>query len=231
MMGAQPSVVVNKKGGFLTAVAQGVFGFLVVAVVCATALGIYGMWLVDKNTVRVLEALGSAENWSQLAPPILTDALSDRRDLDYRGRLQIEAALAPAVNDDGTTTLVLTATNLGRETVTMLTANVVVQDAGGVPIEEFVTHIATPVAFDADCGAAWRCETNGREIQRWRSKRTAAKGRWRGPLLPDNTRRFALGDVVAPANATVTVEVTDVRVWTPPTDEIDAQPAEPVEEI
>ena len=212
-MSTQPSVVVNKKGGVLTALVQGFFGFLIVSIVCVTLLGAYALWVADKKTDIALEwteKIGNggftmvnslAENlkdWREIAPPVLADALNDRRDPEYRDELEIEASVVPSDEGMGKGRILVQATNHGDETVSLLTARLVVSNADEIPITSVVTSIATPLAFQVE------------------------EQQFQGPLMPGATCRFIVTEpchgrpLDVPLKSGVSYEVAELRIWQGP---------------
>ncbi|MBN2446626.1 MAG: hypothetical protein JXO22_07870 [Phycisphaerae bacterium] len=212
-MSSQPSVIVNKKGGFLTALVQGIFGFLIVTVICASIIGIYGLWVVDKKTTDAIGFVHSvtdesfdlvaklSENlrhWREIAPPMLADALSDERRVEYAEDLDVDISVVPTEDSKHTGHILVEVTNHGAQAVTWLTARVEISPDGRVPEQEYITAIATPITFQCD------------------------EDKLRGPLLPGSTRRYVLtgGDcwhrpVEIPREARVSHEITELRVWVP----------------
>lgn len=209
-MSTQPSVVVNKKGGVFTALVQGFFGFLIVSIVCVTLLGAYALWVADKKTDIALEwaekigdggftvvnsLAGNLKNWREIAPPILADALNDRREPEYREELAIDASVVPSVENKHEGRVVVEVTNHGAQTVSLLTARLVMSNANGTPFNEVITSIATPLAFQVD------------------------EQQFRGPLMPGSSRRILVMQphghrpLDAPLDTQVNCEISELRVW------------------
>jgi len=193
-MNAVPPVIV-RKGGLLTALFHGLFGFLAVLVICGSAVAVYGLHVVDGNISRFLE-LGSGvvaglPQWREVLPPALAEALDDRRAPEYRGQLEIAArtAIDSERPDRGLT--VIEVHNRGTQTVSLLALNVTLETADGVPVDERQVYAATPIA----------CE----------------EAEWRGPLLPEATRRFALVGYGQRTGLRPRVEVAELRLWNGPT--------------
>lgn len=196
-MSSVPAVIV-KKGGFLSALFHGLFGLLTVVVVCASVLVFYGMYMVDQSvgglvTISRQWAAGLPQ-WRQNLPPLLADALNDRRAPEYRDRLEVSAVRCPSPDDPRRLVTVVTVANKGTETVSLLALNVLLEK-NGVPVDEEHVYAATPVALDV------------RD--------------WRGPLYPGGRpRRFAVGGCWHPAEPLreldVAVEIAEVRVWNGP---------------
>ncbi len=213
-MSTQPSVVVNKKGGFFTAIAQGFFGFLIVTIVCATLLGMYGLWVADKKTDVALDlvarltgdsadmaksVLQELRNWREIAPPLIADAFNDRRDPTYRDQLDFSTSIAPYGEDSDRYCVIVEVANNGAETVSLLTARISVSNPGAAPDREIVAAVATPLAFEVD-----------HEL-------------FRGPLLPGSVRRFVVDNGYGfgrgrelSREARVTHEITELRLWVEP---------------
>jgi hypothetical protein len=145
-MSSEPAVIV-KKTGFLSSLVKSLAGIVIVIVICGTALGIYGLRIVDRHAEHFTEGvLGALPEWRHILPPQLVDALNDRRDIDYLD--QLELAARPA----GVDRLVVEVANNGPETVSFLTLRIVLEDEGSVPLRELTVTAATPFACDGD----WR---------------------------------------------------------------------------
>ena len=192
-MSSSPTVVV-KKGGALTALISGIFGTLIVCILCAVALVCYALNIADRKVSDVMgigQALaGNLAEWSESLPPAVADLLSDRRAPDYREQIDAHVRVVPDRRRSERGRLVVEVTNNGSEVVTLLTARIVFLDEDGVPLRETRTFAATPLSLD--------------------------EGEWRGPLQPGSTRHYSEllrdgGDV-----AEVAFEITDLRVWTAP---------------
>lgn len=190
-MSASPSVVV-KKGGAITALISGVFGTLIVCVICGAGLGFYAMNLADR---KVSEFLQSGRTLLDVVPELresfgmVTDLLNDRRAPEYRRELDVSAEVAPGRGRHEECAIVVEVANNGDDVVTYLTARVVLEGADGTPLDEYRTFVATPISVPDD--------------------------QWRGPLLPGSVRRFAVPvRVIGSArDLTATIEVTDLRTW------------------
>ncbi|MGE0480156.1 MAG: hypothetical protein AB7Q17_06745 [Phycisphaerae bacterium] len=186
-----PGVVV-KKHGFLSSVARGFFGLLGTVVVCGTGLAFYGLHIVDHKAAQLLAFGGGVIDklpaWQQALPPVLADAVRDRRAPEYREHVSVDARLVERTDrsERGGMRVVFDVKNDGDETVTVLGLRVVLADADGVPIREFSTYAATPLAIDGD---------------------------WRGPLLPGGGTRTMVERLYVEGAKSATVEVTELRVW------------------
>ena len=184
------SPVVVKKMGFFPALFLGLFGTIIASVVCAAGLGFYGLNIVDNKAGDVL-ALGQGlirglPEFQEALPPALADLLDDKRDPQYRRNIDVEARIVPDRNRDDRGRAVITVTNNGDETVSLMSLRVVLEDDRQVPIREMVTYAATPVTID---------------------------DQWRGPLLPGSTRKFSVCTWRGSGELDVSAEVTDLRVW------------------
>lgn len=185
-----PTII--KKGGFLSAFAFGLFGFLTATVMCATGLGFYGLHVVNSSAGEIIGVGGnlieSLPEWREKLPPVLADALKDRREPGYRDNVELDVRLAgePINGDDRYRMLVINATNRGEDTITLMNVRVVLVDENEVPIRSESVYAATPVTVE---------------------------GEWRGPLMPGSTRRCSIPIWKCPENLTPTVEITDLRVW------------------
>jgi hypothetical protein len=203
-MSTMPAVIV-RKGGFLAPLFYGLFGFLSAVVVCATLLGVYGLHIADTTTDSLFaiggQVISGLPQWQQALPPMLAEALDDRRAPDYRGQIDVVVETVPARDKRGRALTLIEVTNNGPETVTVLALNVVLEDEDGVPVQESRSYAATPIVIDEDD--------------------------WRGPLLPGSTRKFTQccyhGAGLRPA-----VEVAELRVWNGPRAEEDIEGPAPV---
>jgi hypothetical protein len=174
----------------LTALVTGVFGTLMILLVCGTAVSIYGMNIADRNFGQLLvtgeDVLDSLPEWVDSLPPV-AEMLNDSRTPSYRA--QLEASVAPARHEDAALTTIRVK-NTGSETVTLLTARIVYSDEKGVPLAERRAFIATPLTIDED--------------------------EWRGPLLPGSDRKFVIRAPRTENDLIPSLEITDVRVWNGP---------------
>lgn len=186
--------VVVRRGGFLSAVAYGVFGTLTTLIVCAAALGAYALHVADSKVDAVFGAgrsvLTALPELREALPPVMADALNDRRAPAYRESVELRASLAET-GDDRYREVVIDATNNGDETITLLAVRVVLVGEGGVPLRSLSTYAATPAMIDEE---------------------------WRGPILPGSTRRCGVTVYHCPPNAALEAEITDLRVWNGPAD-------------
>jgi hypothetical protein len=182
-----PSVIV-KKDGFFTAVARGFFGLLTTAVVCATGLGVFSLHVIDKKFGDIKSigesVVGGMPKWRESLPPAIADAINDRRAPEYASNVDVKVRLA----DGKRKRAVIEVTNNGDETISLLSLNIRLEDADGVPVRTFTSYAATPLALN--------------------------DGDWRGPILPTSkTRKFAV--VVPETDLTAVAEIADIRVALP----------------
>ncbi|MCG3127490.1 MAG: hypothetical protein CHACPFDD_02350 [Phycisphaerae bacterium] len=187
------SPIIVKKG-FLSTVAQGLFGTLITAIVCGSGLGFYLVNIVDRKTGDLFsftqETIASLPALRAALPPAIADALADRRDPAYRQQLDVAAQLVAGEQSDDVWSrrVVLNVTNKGDQTVSLLAVRLVLLDAQGVPVRAVLRHAATPIALEDE--------------------------QWNGPLMPGGVRKIP---VIIPTDdkyASVSAEVTDLRIWT-----------------
>jgi hypothetical protein len=192
-MSGVPAVIV-KKGGFLSALFHGVFGFLTVVVICASGLGFYALHIADDTLDDLFsmtrDAVAGLPEWKQNMPPLLAELLDDRRAPDYRAQVETSAKMVASSRRADREQAIVEVTNNGSETITVLALNMVLEDRNGVPVCEKRVYAATPIAVDDDD--------------------------WRGPLFPGDTRRFAVLCYGAEEELRPTVQVAELRVWNGP---------------
>ena len=199
-MSGMPAVIV-KKGGFLTAFFQGLFGLAIVCVVCVSGLGFFALSRADRTIQTVLMTAGGIveglPQWVEKLPPMISDGLNDRRAPDYRQNLEVTVRSEKSPRDAGRNLSVVTVKNTGVETVSVLALNIVYENDDGVPVGERRVYAATPILIDEDD--------------------------WRGPLFPDSTRRFVVSLFGHDTDLRPAYEIAELRVWNGPRD---AAPAE-----
>lgn len=197
-MSTMPAVVV-RKGGFLSSLFSGLFGFLIATVVCASGLGFYALHIVDTKVDGLFtitsDVISGLPEWHRNLPPLLSELLDDRRAPDYREQINVAVQTLPCPEDPAREVTVVSVANKGSETITVLALNVVLENADGVPVSERRVYAATPIAVDEDD--------------------------WRGPLLPAESRQFVVqrhgrcyGDRLDGLEASV--GVTELRIWNGP---------------
>jgi hypothetical protein len=184
---------VVRKSGFFATLVKSVFGTICVVLVCVTSLGLYAINVFDRQASMVIPpTLETARdllgNWQTNLPPALADAVADRRDPDYRSRLQVEADIVGQNTD--APAIVVELKNAGDRTVSTVAARIVARDRRGTPVYTRNLYLATPI--------------------------TLPDNDWPGPLLPASDRTV-MRHIWNPDTeiAKVDVEISDVRVWDP----------------
>ena len=192
-MGAMPAVIV-KKGGFLSALFHGVFGFLTVVVLCASGLGFYALHIADGTVGGLLtmtrDVVGGLPEWQHKMPPLLAELLDDRRAPDYRSQIEMSVRTVESSRRADYRQTVVEVRNNGSETISVLALNVVLEDRNGVPVYEKRAYAATPIAIDED--------------------------EWRGPLFPKDVRRFAVVCHVREDDLHPSIQIAELRIWNGP---------------
>ncbi len=189
-MTSAPAVVV-KKGGAFSALFYGIAMIVTTGILSASAVGLYGLRILDRR----FDALGEAgekliealPHWQQTLPPVLADAFNDRRAPQYMTSLEIRARRVEG-GTHGRQRVLIEVTNRGDEAVSLLTLNLVLQDADGVPLRDLRTFAATPLAL--------------------------SDPQFRGPLYPGMQRRYVEW-VEADGAESVVAEVVQLRVFNP----------------
>jgi hypothetical protein len=190
-MTTMPAVIV-RRGSLLSALVYCLFTFLTISVIATIAAGMYALSLVDRNIVRGASlagrALAALPEWRSTLPPALSDALNDRRDVAYRDQLTTQVRIVPEDERHGRAHVLIEVRNGGTEAVSVLALRVTLESDDGVPLREFITYAATPLAVD--------------------------NGEWRGPLLPGAARTVAreIRERRLPT-LKANVEVCELRVW------------------
>jgi hypothetical protein len=194
-MSAAPTVVV-RKGGFLSPLFHGVFGFLTVVVVCASGLGFYALHIANTKVDGLFDltsdVIGGLPEWQRNLPPLLGEILDDRRAPEYRQRVDVRVRTAPSPDRFERELTVVEVANNGPETISVLALNIVLENEDGVPVFDHRVYAATPVAAD--------------------------EGEWRGLLFPEDTRRFVVCRSGHECGLRPTVQVAELRVWNGPRD-------------
>jgi hypothetical protein len=206
-MSSTPAVVV-KKSGFLNGLFYGFFGFLITTVLCATGLAVYGLSIADSKAVQALSTaerlVTGVPEWVDgmldALPPVIADALHDRRDPSYRQQVDVTVRPVRAGRSGSINRAAVEVTNNGPETISLMAVRVVLLDDDGAAAHERVVYVATPLAIEDE---------------------------WRGPLLPGSTRKLSMAVYgVKPGDYEVSHEITELRVWQP---EESATPEDPAE--
>ncbi len=179
-MGRSDGMVVNKKMSFLASLVWGTCSVIIVAVVCASSVAFYCLHIVEKSIDDLPSIVKKV--------PMLRDALSSERRIDYINDLDIKIDFTDHPDYEDYMRAVATITNGGQELVSWLSIRVVVSDDLGNVLDEDVEMIATPVALDDELP---------------------------GPLVPGRTRRFTICTFKRSDHPSAQYEVTDLRVWAP----------------
>ena len=180
-----PSVVVN-KGGFLSAIVKGVFGTVMVVVVCVTALGLYGIRVIDTQAGTLTHVLAMLPEWQKAVPPAIADALNDRRAPEYRSSLDIKSRVEVTRKDREDGVVLIDVKNNGHEVVSLMSLRVVVADESDTRRHELPVVVATPLMIEEE---------------------------WRGPLLPGEQREIVTHVRGLVGEPKVSTELTELRVW------------------
>jgi hypothetical protein len=185
VMSTGPAVVVN-KGGFLAALAKGVFGTIMVCVLCGTALGLYGIHVADRHVWELAQQiLTELPEWQKAMPAVIADDLNDRRAPEYRDSVRIAARFVPDSPGSEDGSVVVDVKNVGEQIVSLLPLRVVVEDESADRVNVVRLMAAAPLLFGDDAG----------------------------PLLPGTERKLARHVWRVVGEPRVTVEITDLRVW------------------
>jgi hypothetical protein len=186
------STIVQKRMSFLSVLVLSVAFVTMAIILSLTGITIYGMRLVDKKTDNlsglIEQTVRSLPAVKESLPPALADAFEDQRRPDYLQNLVISTKLIGDNADRGwrRCRVVVDVQNKGDETVTLMSMRLVGLDANDEPVMERSTWVATPLQLD--------CE-------------------WRGPLLPHETRHFAVWCHSSEDAVKISHEVSEIRVW------------------
>ena len=190
-MNAAPAVIV-KKGGALSALFHGIALVLTTGIVACGALGLYSLRVFDRQFAALGDVgekiIQTLPQWQQALPPVLADALNDRRAPEYASQLAIHARIVPGERHDRSRVLI-EVTNRGGEAVSLLALNLVFEDGEGIPVRDQRSFAVTPLPL-SEPGV-------------------------RGPLYPGMQRRYVEWvDLPDDAQAVVT-ELVELRVFNP----------------
>jgi hypothetical protein len=185
----------HKRRSFFSTLTIGICSVIVVATLCVTTVGLYGLTIVDRKTGGLLEfaseTLRNIPEFAESLPPLFADVVNDTRNPEYAKNLAVSATLDAYKKGGELFRPTLRIQNLGEEMVSLLSLHVVVLDDTGSVRADFTEWGATPLALDRD---------------------------WPGPMLPGATRSLAGGycrvsDDWNAEDLRVEVEITDVRTW------------------
>jgi hypothetical protein len=190
MITEPPQTIINKRMSFLSVIVLCITFVVITLIVSAAGVGIYSLRILDKKSDGLVQFVGQlAEKLPQIRdslPPVVLDAIDDERRPDYIDQLRVKVKL---VHDEGkrwASRAAVEIENKGDETISLLTMRIVMLDADGQPLGERQTWAASPLQLD---------------------------GEWRGPLLPRETRRLALRCADSDDVASLSHEITDIRIW------------------
>ena len=179
-MGRSDGMVGNKRMSFLASLVWGVCSVIMVTVVCASGIVFYGLHIVEKSIDDLPGIVKKV--------PMLRDALSSERRIDYIDDLDIKISFTNHPYYEDSMRAVATITNEGNELVSWLSIRVVVTDDMGNILDADVQTIVTPMALSHD---------------------------FPGPLVPGGTRPFTICSFKRSDHPSAQYEVTDLRVWAP----------------
>lgn len=182
--------VVKKPLGFFSIAAIGLSSILVTTILCVSGIAVYGIRTIDRKTTTlqefVAEMVKVAPQIRAALPPVLADAISDVRTPEYREALRVTAKVAEDRDRRGYARAIVSVENTGTETVSLLSMRLVGLDEAGSPAREQELWAATPLQIENE---------------------------WRGPLLPNETRRIVVYGFADKDITGVSPEITDLRVW------------------
>lgn len=186
------TTIVRKRLSFFSIAVISIAGVVMTVIVCASALAFRGLAIVDAKadtlTGLATDLVKALPEYREALPPALADAIDDERRPDYLKELSIETHLVDS-DSHGRSRGIVEVTNKGDEIVSMLSIRIVGLDRADEPVWEHSTWAATPIQIDED---------------------------WRGPLMPGVTRRIPVRMWRQDRAASLSCEVTDVRVWKGP---------------
>ena len=184
--------VVKRRMGFGTALVLGLSGIAISGIAAGTGITLYGMRIFNQKSDNLVgfvgETLKNLPEYKKALPPALADAIDDVRMPEYRDQVSVDVKWVNSSNTKRWRKSVVEVKNKGDRTISLMSMRLVGMDSDGDPIMEESAYAATPIQIDND---------------------------WRGPLLPHETRRFVVSCWDKEV-ATMTPEITDLRVWRNP---------------
>jgi len=188
-------VIINKRRSPASSLFWATGATIMTCVVCSMIIGLTFMSMADNVVDNSFGWLGKMSDkwpdWQRALPPVLGDAVNDVRSYEYGKLLTIDTRMVEKDGRRGRNRVIVEVKNEGDKTVSLLGLRVVIKDRDGDPMWEEVAYAATPLAIEDE---------------------------WRGPLLPDQTRTFAISihsnDI--DRDATVKAEIVELRVWSGP---------------
>lgn len=189
-------ITYNKKHGFFSTVAIGISAIIVTLLISGTVVVIYGMHFAGSQSEKFISLAGgvvdNVPEFIESLPPIISDALDDRRAPGYVGKVDVDVRLVEIVDDYRPVLRTrVEVANAGDEMITLLALRITVLDERDRVVAELTEYAATP--FTAEDG-------------------------WRGPMMPGSRRRIVSRrhgwyDRVGIGELRAEVELTDLRVW------------------
>ncbi len=177
----------------ITALFLGVFGVIGVGILSGTSVALYGLRIADQKATGLLNLVnqtvdGLPELLTSL-PPAIGDLLNDRRAPEYARNIDVSVRFV--ADEADSVRPVITVSNKGDEIVSLLAVRVAALNPDLVPVRDWTSIVATPLAVDDD---------------------------WRGPLMPGATRHIVLHRTRGLSKWPIeslngSVEISDVRVW------------------
>jgi hypothetical protein len=188
--------ITYKRHTFLSALVMGLCALLITIILSGTAIVLYSMHFIGDKSEKIVtsfieDAVQGLPVLQKSLPPVLGDLLNDRRLPDYCDQLEIRARTTVQDEQRGRMRTEIKVTNNGNEVVSLLSLRVIILDSHEDILDESNEWAATPIAADDD---------------------------WRGPIMPNSIRRFAVShyrrsDGLYLEDLKTEVEITDVRVW------------------
>lgn len=185
--------VVRRRFGFLSVSVLSLSAVLMTTIVCASGLALFSLSVIDSKADTVTGLIG--ETLRQLPelraslPPVLADAMDDVRSPEYLSNVDIAVRTGTSQDRHGFNKAIVEVANKGDRVISLLSMRIVGIDDAGDPVTECNTWAATPI------------QTEDRD--------------WRGPLLPNETRKFIVRYYGDSRSVAFEHEVTELRVWQP----------------
>ncbi len=186
------TTVVRKRLSCFSVLILSLTAIIVTVVVTAAGITVYGLSVLDQKTDTLVgfvgEAVSALPELREALPPALADAMDDQRSPEYVSQLDVQVR-AGGEDRRGHQRCMIEVKNTGDKVVSVLSMRIVGLDADGDLVFEQHAWAATPIQ---------------------------AEDEWRGPLLPNETRRFSVWQGREDAAVEITHEITDVRIWRGP---------------
>lgn len=193
-MAQQPQIIYRKRS-FWSQAALGISLVMITLTISGTIILLYGMYIVNDKTDNMVgivqSAFKSLPEVRKSLPPVLADVLNDRRRIDYRRSIEVNAKSVAARGDDAME-IHVAVTNKGDALVSLLAFRLSAFDENGNFLFSRHVYGVTPFAADED---------------------------WPGPLMPGACRHLSAGPFRMGRQAVrVETEISDLRVWEPDED-------------